>query len=142
MPIPFEQLPIGEGLDPMGNPGAAFFINRSELEAFERDGPEWKYDDARFIDEAVKAPDAIFERLNRPKQLDGLCYSVRPTLDPDEEGELDLLPRYGYVFVAFARRGMGGYVVFDWEWRKEHADDPGHPANWGEDFERRTWHKT
>ena len=41
-----------------------------------------------------------------------------------------------------ARSGIGGYVVFDWEWREEAADAPGHPAGWATDFERRLWHKT
>jgi hypothetical protein len=46
------------------------------------------------------------------------------------------------VFVAFARTAIGGYVVFDWEWREEDADAPGHPVGWEIDFERRTWLKT
>lgn len=33
------------------------------------------------------------------------------------------------------------YVVFDWEWRTESADEPGHPENWQTDFARRVWHR-
>lgn len=141
MPIPFDQLPIGEGLDPLGNAGASFFMDRAVLDVIERDGPEWKFEDARFIPEVVGAPDAIFEGLRRPNQSDSLCYSARPTFDPDEEESLTL-PRYGYALVAFVRRGTGGYVVFDWEWREEAADAPGHPVNWQADFVRRTWYRT
>jgi len=63
------------------------------LDVIERDGAEWKLEDARFIPEAVREPDAIFEGLRRPNQRQGLCYSVRPTRDPEEE-ESPTLPRY------------------------------------------------
>ncbi len=141
MAIPFDQLPIGEGLHPTGEPGASFFIDRTELELIERDGPEWKFFDTRFLEEAVREPDAIFEVSNLPDEGETHCYSVRLTRDPAER-ESEALPRYGFVFLVFARVGVGGYVVFDWEWREEDPDVPGHPLNWGRDFARRTWPKT
>jgi hypothetical protein len=52
------------------------------------------------------------------------------------------LPRFGFVFVVFARPAVGGYVVFDWEWREENADRPGLPVGWENDFEVPTWRKT
>ncbi len=140
MAIPINQLPIGEGRDPAGNPGASFFIDRDALELIERDGPEWKFDDARFIEEGVNQPDAIFEEQGSAGQRASLCYSVRPTQDPDEESES--FPRYGYVFVVFVCLGVGGYVVFDWEWREEDPETPGHPLNWETDFARRSWQRT
>ena len=142
MPIPKDQLPIGPGLHPDGSSGATFFVDRAELDMLEDDGPEWKLEDARFIMEAVADPDAIFHGLKRPGQQMGLAYSVRPMRDPDEEETNPIPPRFGYVFVAFARSGIGGYVVLDWEWREEDADTPGHPVGWATAFERRTWHKT
>jgi hypothetical protein len=142
MPIPIDQIPIGEGLYPDGKPGASFFISRAELDLLERDGPEWKLEDARFIPETVGQPDAIFEGLLRPGQEKSLCYSVRPTHDPENEDENQSLPRYGFAFLTFARLGLGGYVVFDWEWREEDVEAPGHPSGWRIDFERRTWQKT
>ncbi len=141
MAIPANQIPIGEGLNPAGKPGASFFVDRVELEQIERDGPEWKFEDARFIHECIQAPDAIFEGLGRPGHRESLCYSVRPTLDPQDPASPGL-PRYGCVFLAFVATAVGGYLVFDWEWRDEDSDCPGHPANWETDFARRTWHKT
>src|SRR5262245_14557072 len=141
MALPFDQLPIGEGLHPSGQWGASFFIDRKELEVIERDGPEWKFEDARFIDEAVKDPDAIFEGLRRPNQQQSLCYAVRPIYDPDDE-DSQTLPRFGQVFLAFALLGVGGYVVFDWEWREEDPNFPSHPLNWQNDFVRPTWQRT
>ena len=142
MPIPIDQIPIGEGLDPEGKRGATFFVSRAELDILERDGPEWKLEDARFIPETVQQPDAIFEGLKRPGHEKSLCYSVRPARDPENEEENQPLPRYGFAFLAFARSGAGGFVVFDWEWREEDGDAPGHPVGWATDFERRTWHRT
>ena len=117
-------------------------MDRAELDIVQQNGPEWKLDDARFIYEAVQAPDAIFEGLLRPGQESSLCYSVRPTHDPDDPAAGPSPPRFGYVFVSFARPGVGGFVVFDWEWREEDPDSPGHPSGWEKDFARRTWHKT
>ena len=141
MAIPIDQLPIGEGRNPDGTPGASFFIDRAELDLIAEDGPAWKLEDARFIYEAVQEPDAIFEGLKRPNQTQSLCYSVRPTHDPEDEGS-EGPPRYGYVFVAFARPGVGGWIVFDWEWREEEADSPGHPVDWETHFERQLWWRT
>jgi len=61
---------------------------------------------------------------------------------PNGEPGEPTLPRYGFVFVAFARPGIGGYVVFDWEWREEDPDAPGRPLNGQSDFTRRTWPTT
>jgi hypothetical protein len=138
--IPFDQLPIGEGLCPDGRPGATFFISKTNLQVFERDGPEGKYEDARFVHETVQSPDAVFKGLNRSGHEESLCYSVRPTFDPDDPDSGP--PRYGYVFLAFIRPGVGGFVVFDWDWREEDSDAPGHPEGWADAFGERTWLKT
>lgn len=143
MPIPSNQLPIGDGRLPDGGT-APFFIDRNELDAVRDDGPAWKYHDARFIEEAIADPDAIFEGLRRPNQTDSLCYSVRPSRDPDEDDDpfgVGAPPAFGKVFLAFAGLGPMGYLVFDWEWRPESPDDPGHPENWNHDFARRVWHR-
>ena len=95
---------------------------------------------ARFIEEAVSDPDAIFEGLNRLGMDAAVAYSVRPTHDPDEPDQ-DGPPCYGKAFVVYARQGVGGYVVFDWEWREE-DEEPGYPDGWRGDFTRRTWNKT
>lgn len=142
MPIPKDQLPIGEGVYPNGDPGASFFMDRAELDILEGDGPEWKLEDARFIPEAIKDPDAIFQGLKRPGYEESHAYSVRPTHDPDVEELNPVPPRLGFVFLVYVRTAVGGYVVFDWEWRPEDAENPGHPVGGMTDFARRTWHKT
>lgn len=142
MPIPRDQLPIGEGLYPDGAPEATFFIDRAELDILENDGPEWKLHDARFIKEAIKDPDAIFQGLRRPGHDESFAYAVRPTHDPEDDQASPVPPRFGFVFVVYVRTGVGGYVVFDWEWRPEDADAPGYPMNWKYDFEKQTWRKT
>jgi hypothetical protein len=138
--LPRDQIPVGEGLWANGEPGCLFYINRAELDLIAQAGPEWKLEDARFIAEAIAEPDAIFEGLKRPNQDDNLCYSVRPTRDPNEETNEQ--PRFGMAFVVFVSARPMGYLVFDWEWRQEDSDCPGHPSGWAEDFKRRTWQKT
>ena len=143
MPVPFDQLPIGDGRLPDGTT-APFFVDRRELERVREDGPTWKYEDARFIPQAVSEPDAIFRGLRRPNQVDSLCYSVFLTHDPDDEASefgSAAAPVFGYVFLAFAYLAPMGYLVFDWEWRPT-ADEPGHPENWPTDFAERVWHST
>jgi len=118
-----------------------FYISRPDLELYEKEGPEWKFEDARFIPETVSEPDAIFAGLKRPNREECLCYSVRLTRDPDDE-ESSTPPRFGYVFIGFVRLATWGYVVFDWAWREENCDTPGHPEGWENDFSRRKWLKT
>jgi hypothetical protein len=140
MLLPYGQRPIGGGLNPDGSPDALFFVESQTLDLIERDGPEWKYEDARFILEAVSEPDAIFEGLKRAGHADCFCYSVQLTRDPDEP-DSTVPPAFGKVFLAFVRRVIGGYLVFDWAWRKEDEDVPGRPQGWEKDFTRPTWSK-
>jgi hypothetical protein len=137
MPIPFGQIPVGEGVLPDGG-SATFFIDRRTLELLAEHGYGEKYHDARFLPLAVSRPDAIFQGLSRPNRHDGLCYSVRPESDPDDDGTNEpgavALPRYGVTFLAFVEVRDMGYMVFDWEWRDEDPDEPGHPLGWKDDF--------
>ena len=140
MPIPSDQIPVGEGRLPNGET-APFFVDKNELLKVQRKGPTWKYHDARYIEEAVSKPDVIFEGLHRPNLTDSLCYSVQPTRDPDEDEPswVSLPPVFGRVFLAFARLGPMGYLVFDWAWREVDPDEPGFPENWKNDFGRLAW---
>jgi hypothetical protein len=143
MPIPRDHLPLCEGRGPDGNT-VEFFVNLDELNSIRDNGPEWKFDDARFLYEAVQKPDAIFLGLQRTNQADSLCYSVQLTHDPDDEGKSwagGIPPKVGFVFLAFVTLGQMGYLVFDWEWREEDPDEPGHPVGWLDDFKERIWPK-
>lgn len=142
MAIPSDHMPVGEGLSPDGSSGVMFFVDAEWIYHLEEHGNVQKYEDARFILESVSAPDAIFAGLNREEMEEGLCYSVRITHDPEEEGDpgsLLIPPHPGFVFLSYARIGVGGYLVFDWSWREEDPENPGHPLDWEIDFERRTW---
>jgi len=146
MAIPNDQLPIGvPGKDPddPSNESATvdFFIDRAWLDAVRETGPQEQYDNLRFVEEAASQPDAIFIGLERPEHEQSVCYSVRLTRDPHEP-DSETPPRFGVVFLIFARVGVGGYVIFDWEFRDEHPDEPGHPERWETDFERRVWSRT
>lgn len=142
MPLPANLLPVGPGVLP-DSTEASFFVVKSEYERLGEFGPQEKYDDARFLEEAVREPDAIFSGLRRPNQDESLCYSVQITRDPDDsDGFSASAPRYGFVFLAFVRVAQMGYVIFDWEWRREDDETPGHPANWEKDFKERVWHRT
>ena len=143
MAIPVNLLPVGDGHLPDGS-RAIFFVDRRTPDTLEEVGPAWKIDDAGHVVEAVTDPDAIFVGLGRPNQADSLCYCVRPTRRPDAapgDPPDDVPPVFGQVFLAFAAVGQMGYLVFDWEWRVECPDEAGHPAGWGDDFERRVWHR-
>jgi hypothetical protein len=140
MALPANRVPIGEGPDETGQRMVMFYLDKDLLDNEENGGPEWEYEDLRFVPEAVQSPDAIFKNLMRHGEDESLCYSVRPEFDPDDP-ENDSLPRYGYAFLAFVRKDVGGFVVFDVAWRKEN-EEPGHPHNWQDDMGERTWHKT
>ena len=139
MPMPADQLPVGEGRLPDGSL-AMFYVSRPEIARVRDQGPQEKYEASRFLLEAVQEPDAIFAGLRRPNQDANLCYSVFLTHDPDDRDEgCAQPPRYGYVFLAFVRVANMGYVIFDWEWREEDPAHTGHPTNWKRDFEERVW---
>ena len=93
-------------------------LSKDELYALEEDGPEWKYEAARFLEEAVQEPDAIFAGLRRAGQQASHCYSVRIVNDPDEPDQTTH-PRYGHVFLVFIREGTWGYVAFIWSGAKK-----------------------
>lgn len=136
MPIPSNQELIGQGKGPDGEL-VTFFIDKEVVDNLEKYGPLWKWEDSRFVEEAIVNPDVIFEGLGRAGFESGLCYSVRPTFDSDEPENLGL-PHYGMVVLVFVRQCVGGFLVYDWEWREEDFNDPGHPTNW-KDFGRKLW---
>lgn len=143
MALPSNLIPVGNGCGPNGGL-VPFYVDRQVLDTVRDEGPAWLFHDARFIEEAVCDPDAIFEGLRRPNHVEALCYSVRPSRDPDEDERDDYLavpPVFGRVFLAFAQIGPMGYVVFGWEWREEDPDEPGHPEDWQADFGSRIWNK-
>jgi hypothetical protein len=136
MAVPFDQIPVGEGVLPGGGRGQ-FFVDRRTVDLLIEHGFTEKLHDSRFLPMTVDAPDAIFRGLRRPNQNDGLCYSIRPESDPDtadEDPGFAGLPRYGMAFLAFVEVRDMGFVVFDWEWRDEDPDEPGHPLGWRDDF--------
>jgi hypothetical protein len=145
MLVPIDQIPLGEGILPDGGCGP-FYVDRQTLTLLQENGHSEKYSDARFLLMAVTKPDAIFKGLRRPNQLEGLCYSIRPEGDPDDENSEDAeshaitaLPRYGAAFLAFIEIRVVGYVAFDWEWRDEDPDMPGYPLNWADDFGKQVY---
>lgn len=138
--VPFDHEVAGEGKSPDGLGVSRFYIEKTFLNTLRDHGPEWKLEDAKYIEEAISDPDAIFEGLNRTGLEDGVAYSVRPSHDP-EEPEVETLPHYGYTFVVYARPGGWGYVIINWDWRAEDSDSPGHPEGWEADFTRRSWSK-
>jgi hypothetical protein len=142
MPVPFDQIPVGEGVLPDGQRWP-FFIDRRTLDLQKEYGFSDKYVNVRFVPLVIADPDAIFKGLRRPNQFEGLCYSVRPERDPDDDdddhGGFAALPRYGAVFLAFVEVRELGYVVFDWEWRDEDPDEPGHPLGWKQDFAEKVY---
>ena len=56
MALPADQVPVCEGKTPDGQTKCLFYIERSLLDMLRDDGPAWKLEDARFIEEAVSAP--------------------------------------------------------------------------------------
>jgi hypothetical protein len=90
VPIPRDQLPIGEGLHPDGTPGAEFFVDRPMLDALEELGPAEKHDDGRFVHMA----DKLTEYLQQHP-----CKGFRPVPFYSEMGD----------FVTFHARGERCY---------------------------------
>lgn len=140
MALNSDYLPVDDGIGPYGNSDVPFYVLKTVIRELQDDGPEWKYEDARFLKEAIQQPDVIFGDLKRNGENDSFAYSVRLTHDPHEENPFP--PAFGRVFLVFVRLGQGGYLIFDWEWREEDADHPGFPIGFGQDFGSPTWKKT
>jgi hypothetical protein len=134
-----DEILIGDGIGPEGK-AATFYAAKEVLYALEDFGPQWKYEDCRFMIEAVANPDSIFAVRGRIDDDEVFCYSVRPTYDPDEPA-VETLPRYGYAFVVYLKRIGEEYLAYDWDWREEDGDSPGHPAERAE-FWRQLWPQT
>ena len=84
-----------------------FFVDLTMLDQLEEHGPAWKFDDARFLEEAVSDPDVIFEGLQRHNLADCFCYCLQPRQDPDAPAD-EVPPLFARVFVAFVRPGVSG----------------------------------
>lgn len=139
MALNSDYLPVDDGIGPNGTIDVPFYVDIHRIRELRDDGPEWKYEDARFLKETIQQPDVIFGDLRRDGENDSFAYSVRLTHDPDEEQQVP--PTFGKVFLAFVRLVQGGYLIFDWEWREEDPDNPGFPKGHKQDFGSPTWNK-
>jgi hypothetical protein len=141
--MPADYLPIGPGRCPEGGGECEFFIHLPTLQKLEKYGPAWKYQDGDLAGGVVADPQAVYRGLRRPDFEAGpsYCYSVRPAGSSWQRGPGVDDPLLPCVFLVFVFRGMGGYVVFDWEWRPEDPAAPGEPEGWQDDFEERLWQR-
>jgi hypothetical protein len=132
------------GVRPSGAGSVDFGVSKDAIKHWQTYGPAWKFRDAAMIPEAVQAPTAIFEGLNRDGLEEGVCYATVPSgrrirEGGERAGTIDgpSLPKR--VFLVFAAERDWGFVVLDWEWREADSDDPGCPKDWDKDFGRRIW---
>jgi hypothetical protein len=131
---PADSLYIGEGMNLLGEVGVAFYVRRSILDRLEEEGPAWKFYASGLIPDAVKSPAKIFGGLNRPEFENAYCYCSRQDKTwKNSTEQVDVAPEL--LFVVYAEKISGGFVVIDWGWRPEDKQKPGYPNDW-EDFER------
>lgn len=76
------------------------------------------------------APTAVYQNLTRgsesPQRLrEGLAICGKPDRAYANDGRAESAP-HGMLYMVFADKD--GYV-FDWDWVREHPDDPGHPRD-------------
>lgn len=140
MPLLSTHLPVSVIRPPLFalEKGCQFYVSLPRLEKLRDQGPRWKFHDARLIQETLTNPIVVFEGLRRKRYREGLCYVGNPTIWFDNDGISENRdPRYVFlVFVTF----YYGMLVFDWEWRRASATEPGHPNRWKRHFTRRVWH--
>src|SRR5688572_10063512 len=124
MVIPADNLFVGVGCNPLQPQGeTTFFISKTTLLKIEEEGPTWKFDDADYIREVIIAAEASFEDLKRKEYGDSFCFSYRPA------GSRNGRPlRAGMVFVVYFRATIGGFKIFDWDWREEDHVNHGYPV--------------
>ena len=134
MLVPADATPIGPGKNTGGEFGCAFYVRTSVLDRLEKDGPAWKFHDARLLPGLVQEPEFIFAGLNRPEFEDGYCYSARPEFRWINGQTKERTPE-GMFFLGYIEAMSGSMVVLDWAWRPEDPHKPGYPTGWN-DFEK------
>jgi hypothetical protein len=135
--VPEGYLTI-EGVSPVSRGPCTFLVARQKVDNLQRYGPSSKFYDLALLPEVLKTPDAIFRGLKREGLTDSYGYSRSPSRRW-QSATIELPPPPGLVFVVFINRDHRGYVVLDWEMRKTHPSDRGHPLRWEDDFEGRLW---
>lgn len=140
MLLPADCESFGHGRAPDGSPGCPFMIRRSVLDVITEHGPRWKCHSIRLIPGVLAEPVAIFEGLGRDGCLAACCYSGRPPVRYLNDGA-PKEPHPGFLFVVYAEPVSGGYIVWDWGWRREDGARPGHPSGWDSFTKGKVWPK-
>lgn len=141
MPVPRGYRSV-EGRCPFAEGTCEFGVSQSLLVKYQRNGPDWKFYDALLIPEVLASPAAIFEGLRREDYEDALCYSARPSRRFKSSTIEVPFPPDRVMLVYVENHKTRGLIVLDWDSRKRHATDQGHPQNWEHDFGRRIWPAT
>lgn len=142
MPMSADYLPLRIERDVLfaeeaGSGGFSFYVSIKALEKIERDGPPWRFEDARLLTQAICSPVAVFEGLSRLGFDEGYCYVAKPPRRWSNNGAQEDSPE-DEVFLVFVKKEYG-LVVFDWQWRKVDPSDTDLPKNHGNDFRRWLW---
>jgi hypothetical protein len=132
------------GMGPDGKAQVTFYVSIERLREIQRFGPEWKFDNARLLKEALASPTAVFEGLERRGMQAAFCYAAKPSRRYRKGGAIETPFSPDRVFVVYVdpMPGVNEYEVLDWAIREEDRKKPGYPAGWENDFGRVVWGAT
>src|SRR5262245_46433842 len=123
-------------MDPSGDGKATLRIARDGLlKHYERTGNSSTYLDGLLLPEALQAPIAVVEGLNRPGQERKFCYCGVPTGRFHKDEHVHLPPPPGKTYLAFVTEDL---KVVKWGWSDEDPERPGFPMGYQTRFGRRT----
>lgn len=138
MPLPSDQVPLCQGIDPQHpEKTAAFYLSVKNLEKVRRAGPAGKYHDNNLLEAAIGAAEVVFRGLKRPGKDDCFCLCALPSQRYDNDGELTDRNQ-GRVFAVYFELCPYGYLVFDWEWRPGN-EKTGHPYESEKHLGEKAW---
>lgn len=132
------------GMHPDGKGQVIFYLSIKKLQQIQRYGPEWKFENARLLEESLKSPTTIFEGLKRKDMDAAYCYAARPGTRYRKGGTIETpfsLDRILVIYVDPMPRGKGLEII-DWAIREEDDTKSGFPKQWQDDFSRKIWPPT
>jgi hypothetical protein len=132
------------GMRPDGKGLATFYVSIQRIREIQRYGPEWKFDSARLLEEALRLPTTVFEGLERKSMQAAFCYAAKPSRRYRKGGTIETPFSPDRVLVVYVDRMLeeNEYEVLDWAIREEDRNGPGYPAGWERDFGRLVWRAT
>ncbi len=135
--VPRGYAPFGGNCPKTGKP-TTFLLSVDKFKSVQRHQPYWKIRAVESLESVLRAPLARLKDLKRDGFQDAYCVTGKPATYHKSNTVCVPFPP-GFLLCVIVAWDSRGWLILDWEQRKEDSALPGVPVNGHTDFGEIIW---